>query len=38
MNSMNYKGFGYVYILANPCFREDWMKIGKSTGRAKGQS
>lgn len=23
--------FGYVYILTNPSFREDWVKIGKST-------
>lgn len=22
---------GYVYILTNPSFREDWVKIGKST-------
>lgn len=22
---------GYVYILINPSFREDWVKIGKST-------
>ncbi len=22
--------FGYVYILTNPSFREDWVKIGKS--------
>lgn len=22
---------GYVYILTNPCFREDWVKIGKSS-------
>lgn len=21
---------GYVYILTNPSFREDWIKIGKS--------
>ena len=21
---------GYVYILTNPSFREDWVKIGKS--------
>lgn len=21
---------GYVYILTNPCFKEDWGKIGKS--------
>ena len=24
------KGPGYVYILTNPSFREDWVKIGKS--------
>lgn len=23
---------GYVYILTNPSFREDWVKIGKSSG------
>ncbi len=23
--------FGYVYILTNPSFREDWIKIGKTT-------
>lgn len=22
---------GYVYILTNPSFREDWVKIGKSS-------
>lgn len=22
---------GYVYILTNPSFREDWIKIGKSS-------
>lgn len=22
---------GYVYILTNPSFREDWIKIGKTT-------
>ncbi len=22
---------GYVYILINPSFREDWVKIGKSS-------
>ena len=21
---------GYVYILTNPSFREDWVKVGKS--------
>ena len=25
------KGPGYVYILTNPSFREDWVKIGKSS-------
>lgn len=24
-------GYGYVYILTNPSFREDWVKIGKSS-------
>ena len=28
---MNNKEPGYVYILTNPSFREDWAKIGKST-------
>ena len=23
---------GYVYILTNPSFREDWVKIGKTHG------
>lgn len=23
---------GYVYILTNPSFREDWVKIGKVCG------
>ncbi len=27
---MSNKGPGYVYILTNPSFREDWVKIGKS--------
>lgn len=27
---MNTKEPGYVYILTNPSFREDWVKIGKS--------
>ena len=26
---------GYVYILSNPSFREDWVKIGKSTNMEK---
>jgi hypothetical protein len=25
------KSAGYVYILTNPSFREDWVKIGKSS-------
>ena len=29
MNNENLKG--YVYILTNPSFREDWVKIGKSS-------
>ena len=28
---MNTNNPGYVYILTNPSFREDWIKIGKST-------
>ena len=28
---MNNKEPGYVYILTNPSFREDWLKIGKSS-------
>ncbi len=28
---MNNKEPGYVYILTNPSFREDWVKIGKTT-------
>ena len=28
---MSNKEPGYVYILTNPSFREDWVKIGKST-------
>ena len=27
---MTEKEPGYVYILTNPSFREDWVKIGKS--------
>lgn len=23
---------GYVYVLTNPSFRDDWVKIGKSKG------
>ena len=26
---------GYVYILTNPSFREDWVKIGKTTNMEK---
>jgi len=29
-DKMNKKGPGYVYILTNPSFREDWVKIGKT--------
>lgn len=29
MNNKNQEG--YVYILTNPSFREDWVKIGKSS-------
>ena len=25
------KSEGYVYILTNPSFKEDWVKIGKSS-------
>jgi hypothetical protein len=36
---MSNKGPGYVYILTNPNFREDWVKIGKSSHpEAKGWS
>lgn len=28
---MNKDNIGYVYILTNPSFREDWVKIGKSS-------
>lgn len=28
---MNNQDFGYVYILTNPSFKEDWIKIGKSS-------
>ena len=28
---MSNKERGYVYILTNPSFREDWVKIGKSS-------
>mgnify|MGYP001781021421 FL=1 len=30
MSKEQYKEPGYVYILTNPSFREDWVKIGKS--------
>ena len=32
---MTNKEPGYVYILTNPSFREDWVKIGKSTNMEK---
>ena len=32
---MNKENIGYVYILTNPSFREDWVKIGKR--RVPGQ-
>lgn len=32
---MSEKEPGYVYILTNPSFREDWVKIGKSTNMEK---
>lgn len=28
---MSNKEPGYVYILTNPSFREDWVRIGKSS-------
>lgn len=28
---MNKDNIGYVYILTNPSFCEDWVKIGKSS-------
>lgn len=28
---MNNNKAGYVYILTNPSFQEDWVKIGKSS-------
>ena len=28
---MNNKEPGYIYIQTNPSFREDWVKIGKSS-------
>lgn len=28
---MSNKEPGYAYILTNPSFREDWVKIGKSS-------
>lgn len=30
MSKEQYNALGYVYILTNPSFREDWVKIGKS--------
>lgn len=27
---------GYVYILTNPSFRENWVKIGKSSRPRRG--
>ena len=30
---MSNKEPGYVYILTNPSFREDWVKIGKNSHR-----
>jgi hypothetical protein len=27
---MEHKAPGYVYILTNPSFKEDWVKIGKN--------
>ena len=29
IDNMNNKEPGYVYILTNPSFREDWLKIGR---------
>jgi hypothetical protein len=29
---------GYVYILTNPSFREDWVKIGKNSHPADVRS
>ena len=31
MINMSNKEPGYVYILTNPSFREDWLKISKSS-------
>lgn len=31
MEKEQHKEPGYVYILTNPSFREDWVKIGKSS-------
>ena len=33
---MSNKEPGYVYILTNPSFREDWVKIGKSSRPRRG--
>ena len=27
---MDKNNYGYVYVLTNPSFRDDWVKIGKS--------
>ena len=27
---MNKNNYGYVYVLTNASFRDDWVKIGKS--------
>ena len=35
---MSNKEPGYVYILTNPSFREDWVKIGKSSRVFPNQS
>lgn len=32
------KSIGFVYILTNPAFREDWIKIGKSSRRVDVRS
>ena len=34
---MNNKEPGYVYMLTNPSFREDWVKIGKSSRPVDGE-
>ena len=35
---MSNKEPGYVYILTNPSFREDWVKIGKSSRKNNQQN